>query len=69
MLLLDWGEPDDEDADLGLDFYVCDAIPAAIRETRRATGAEEVVAARLVHRRDAVRDVRGARSRTARCAT
>jgi polyhydroxyalkanoate synthase subunit PhaC len=42
VLLLDWGEPGDEDADQGLDFYVCDALPAAIRETRRATGAEEV---------------------------
>ena len=42
VLLLDWGEPDEEDADQGLEFYVCDALPAAIRETRRATGAEEV---------------------------
>ena len=42
VLLLDWGEPDEEDADQGVEFYVCDALPAAIRETRRATGAEEV---------------------------
>jgi len=42
VLLLDWGEPGDEDEDQGLDFYVCDAIPAAIREARRATGADEV---------------------------
>jgi polyhydroxyalkanoate synthase len=42
VLLLDWGEPDEEDADQGVEFYACDAIPAAIREARRATGADEV---------------------------
>jgi polyhydroxyalkanoate synthase len=42
VFLLDWGEPDEEDADQGLEFYVCDALPAAIRETRRAAGADEV---------------------------
>jgi polyhydroxyalkanoate synthase len=38
--LLDWGEPGDEDGELGLDYYVNRAIPAAVREIRRATGAE-----------------------------
>jgi polyhydroxyalkanoate synthase len=42
VLLLDWGEPDDEDADQGVEFYACDVLPAAIRETRRATGADEI---------------------------
>jgi polyhydroxyalkanoate synthase len=42
VLLLDWGEPDDEDADMGLDSYVCDALPWGIRETLRATGQDEV---------------------------
>jgi polyhydroxyalkanoate synthase len=37
--VLDWGEPGDEDADLGLDYYVCRALPGALRELRRATGA------------------------------
>jgi polyhydroxyalkanoate synthase len=42
VFLLDWGEPDEEDADQGLEFYVCDAIPAGIREVRRVTGEDEV---------------------------
>jgi polyhydroxyalkanoate synthase len=42
VFLLDWGEPDEEDADQGLEFYVCDALPAGIREARRVTGAEDV---------------------------
>ena len=37
VFLLDWGVPDDEDADIGLDYYVCDAIPWAMRETLRAS--------------------------------
>jgi polyhydroxyalkanoate synthase len=39
--LLDWGVPGDEDADLGLEYYVTRAIPAAMREIRRASGAGE----------------------------
>jgi polyhydroxyalkanoate synthase len=39
--LLDWGVPGDEDADLGIEYYVTRAIPAAMREIRRASGAEE----------------------------
>jgi polyhydroxyalkanoate synthase len=39
--LLDWGVPGDEDADLGLEYYVTRAIPAAMREIRRASGADE----------------------------
>jgi polyhydroxyalkanoate synthase len=42
VFLVDWGEPADEDADVGLDTYVCDELPWAIRETLRASGSEEV---------------------------
>jgi polyhydroxyalkanoate synthase len=42
VFLLDWGEPGDEDADLGLESYVCDALPWGIRETLRASGEDEV---------------------------
>jgi polyhydroxyalkanoate synthase len=42
VFLLDWGEPGDEDGDLGLDDYVCDALPRGIRETLRACGEDEV---------------------------
>src|SRR4051812_20738548 len=42
VFLLDWGEPGDEDADLGLDDYVCDALPWGIRETLRAAEEDEV---------------------------
>lgn len=42
VFLLDWGVPDDEDAEMGLDEYVCDELHWAIRETLRASGAEEL---------------------------
>ncbi|MEA2427041.1 MAG: poly[(R)-3-hydroxyalkanoate] polymerase subunit PhaC [Thermoleophilaceae bacterium] len=42
VFLLDWGVPGEEDADLGLDDYVCDYLPWAIRETLRASGEDEV---------------------------
>ncbi len=42
VFLVDWGYPDEEDADTGLDDYVCDELPWAIRETLRASGAEEL---------------------------
>jgi polyhydroxyalkanoate synthase len=42
VFLLDWGVPDDEDADMGIDSYVCDELPWAVRETLRASGADEV---------------------------
>jgi polyhydroxyalkanoate synthase subunit PhaC len=45
VFLLDWGEPDDEDADLGLDSYVCDGLPWGIREALRASGEDEVTLA------------------------
>jgi polyhydroxyalkanoate synthase len=42
VFLLDWGVPDEADNDLGLDYYICDEIPAAVRETLRASGQDEV---------------------------
>jgi polyhydroxyalkanoate synthase len=42
VFLLDWGVPGDEDADMGLDNYVCDELPWAMRETLRASGQEEL---------------------------
>ena len=42
VFLLDWGYPDEEDAEMGLADYVCDELHWAIRETLRASGAEEL---------------------------
>ncbi len=42
VFLVDWGSPDEEDADMGLDNYVCDELHWAIRETLRASGSDEV---------------------------
>lgn len=42
VFLVDWGVPNDEESDLGLDIYALDHLPAAIREVRRRSGAEEV---------------------------
>jgi polyhydroxyalkanoate synthase subunit PhaC len=42
VFLVDWGEPDEEDADLGLEYYACEALPWAMRETLRASGQEEL---------------------------
>jgi polyhydroxyalkanoate synthase len=42
VFLLDWGEPDDADADLGLEAFVLDELHWAVRETLRAAAAEEL---------------------------
>ena len=42
VFLLDWGEPAEEDSDMGIENYVCDELPWGIRETLRAAGQEEV---------------------------
>jgi polyhydroxyalkanoate synthase len=39
VYLLDWGVPGPEDADTGLDYYVCDALPWGMREALRSSGA------------------------------
>jgi polyhydroxyalkanoate synthase subunit PhaC len=42
VFLVDWGVPDDEDADMGLENYVCDELHWAVRETLRSSGQAEV---------------------------
>ena len=42
VFLLDWGVPDEEDADTGLEDYVCDELDWGVRETLRASAAEEL---------------------------
>jgi polyhydroxyalkanoate synthase len=42
VFLLDWGYPQEEDAEMGLDSYVCDELHWAIRETLRASEADEL---------------------------
>jgi polyhydroxyalkanoate synthase len=42
VFLIDWGVPGDEDADMGLDSFVCDELVWGIRETLRASGQEEL---------------------------
>jgi polyhydroxyalkanoate synthase subunit PhaC len=42
VFLADWGVPDEADADMGVDNYVCDELDWAMRETLRASGAEEL---------------------------
>jgi poly[(R)-3-hydroxyalkanoate] polymerase subunit PhaC len=42
VFLLDWGVPDEADSDQGLDYYICDEIPAGVRETLRASGEDEL---------------------------
>ncbi|MDQ3850068.1 MAG: alpha/beta fold hydrolase [Actinomycetota bacterium] len=42
VFLVDWGVPGEEDADLGVDSYVCDELHWAIRETLRSSGQEEL---------------------------
>jgi polyhydroxyalkanoate synthase len=42
VFLVDWGVPDEEDADTGFDEYVCDDLHWAIRETLRASGSDEL---------------------------
>ncbi len=42
VFLVDWGVPDEEDADMGLAEFVCDELHWAVRETLRAASAEEL---------------------------
>jgi len=42
VFLVDWGVPDDEDADMGLDTFVYDELRWAIRETGREARQEEI---------------------------
>jgi len=42
VFLVDWGVPDEEDADMGLAEFVCDELHWAVRETLRAAGQDEL---------------------------
>jgi polyhydroxyalkanoate synthase len=42
VFLVDWGVPDEEDAEAGFDEYVCDFLHGAVRETLRAAAAQEL---------------------------
>jgi polyhydroxyalkanoate synthase len=42
VFLVDWGVPDEEDADMGLAEFVCDELHWAVRETLRAASEEEL---------------------------
>jgi polyhydroxyalkanoate synthase len=42
VFLIDWGTPDEEDADMGLDNYVCDELAWGIREVLRCSGEDEL---------------------------
>jgi polyhydroxyalkanoate synthase subunit PhaC len=42
VFLVDWGVPDDEDADMGLAEFVCDELHWAVRETLRAADQDEL---------------------------
>ncbi len=42
VFLVDWGVPDEEDADLGLAEFVCDELHWAVRETLLCAGEEEL---------------------------
>ncbi len=69
VFLLDWGVPDDEDGDRGLESYVCDELHWGVRETLRAAGADALsllgwciggtlcVAYAALHPRGAVRNL------------
>jgi polyhydroxyalkanoate synthase len=42
VFLVDWGVPDEEDADMGLAEFVCDELHWAARETLRSAGEDEL---------------------------
>jgi polyhydroxyalkanoate synthase subunit PhaC len=42
VFLIDWGYPEEEDADVGLEDYVCGELASGIREVLRSSGADEL---------------------------
>ena len=42
VFLVDWGEPEECDDDMGLEAFVLDELHWAVRETLRASGSEEL---------------------------
>jgi polyhydroxyalkanoate synthase len=42
VFLIDWGYPEEEDSEMGLEEYVCDELHWGIREVLRASGEDEL---------------------------
>jgi polyhydroxyalkanoate synthase len=42
VFLIDWGYPEEEDADMGLEEYVCDELRWGVREVLRVSGEDEL---------------------------
>jgi polyhydroxyalkanoate synthase len=42
VFLIDWGYPEEEDADVGLEAYVCDELQWGIREVLRTSAQDEL---------------------------
>jgi polyhydroxyalkanoate synthase len=42
VFLIDWGYPEEEDSDMGLEEYVCDELHWGIREVLRVSGEDEL---------------------------
>ena len=42
MFLIDWGYPEEEDSEMGLEEYVCDELQWGIREVLRNSGQDEL---------------------------
>src|SRR5205085_8191365 len=42
VFLIDWGYPEEEDSEMGLEEYVCDELGWGIREVLRASGQDEL---------------------------
>jgi polyhydroxyalkanoate synthase len=42
VFLIDWGYPEEEDADVGIEQYVCQELESGIREVLRASGQDEL---------------------------
>jgi len=42
VFLIDWGYPEEEDADFGLEEYICDELQWGIREVLRTSGEDQL---------------------------
>ncbi len=42
VFLIDWGYPEEEDSEMGLEEYICDELQWGIREVLRASGQDEL---------------------------
>jgi polyhydroxyalkanoate synthase subunit PhaC len=61
VFLIDWGYPEEEDSEMGLEEYICDELQWGIREVLRASGQDDPQPGPVDHtgrhRRLAVRDL------------